>query len=210
MIAVIRNKREAVRVLLEAGADPINLQDGGVKCYTPLSVAIARGHDEMARLLWMALPPERLAQCENPEHHCGFLINAATHGRTSLIEFLLDRWLPSGVWDGAVLETALLRAARSWRVHAVMLLLDRVKTYTPDTLRAALFAAVDSKIMLPDDLGGPIYEGVDYTNQELLVRRLIENGQFDPNVCDRGKPLVHCAVEPAHRIGALRALLAKG
>lgn len=211
MVAVMRNKREAARVLLEAGADPMKLCADGVGDYTPLSVAVARGYDEMARLLWTALPPERLAECEYTKICCGVLVNAATFGRTSLIEFLLDGWLAGGeVWDRAILEAALISAARSWRVHAAMLLLDRIKTYTPETLQTALFAAVDCKIILPEDIGGPIYEGVDYTNQELLVRRLLEEGQFDPNIYNARMPLVHHAIEPAYRIGALRAILAKG
>lgn len=209
-IAAEQNNRETARVLLEAGANPIDVHGGGNHDYTPLSVAVIRGHDEMARLLWTALPPERLAECE-AQLGCGFLENAAMHGRTSLVEFLLDGWLLGGkVWNGEALERALLKAARSWCVYTAVLLLDRVTTYTPDALRAALFAAVDSKVMLPYALDHPIYEGVDYTNQELLVKRLIEHGQFDPNMYDGATPLIHCAIEPAHSVGALRAILAKG
>ncbi|MBE3041084.1 ankyrin repeat domain-containing protein, partial [Candidatus Bathyarchaeota archaeon] len=47
MIAVVRNKREAARMLLEAGADPICLHEDGVGSYTPLSVAASRGRDEI-------------------------------------------------------------------------------------------------------------------------------------------------------------------
>lgn len=168
----------------------------------------------MARLPWTALPLERRAQSEDPrERYRDFLVKAATHDRTSLIEFLIDGWLPGGeVWDEVVLERALINVASSWHAHAAILLLDLVKTYTytPDALQAALFAAVDSKFTLPQDPGGPVYEGVDYTNEELLVRRLIEDGRFDPNISHIGRPLIHHAIEPAHRIGALRALLEKG
>lgn len=62
MVAAILNNREAARMLLEAGADPLLPHEDGVGCYTPLSVATSPGHDEMARLLWTAIPPEKLAE----------------------------------------------------------------------------------------------------------------------------------------------------
>ncbi|MBE3045431.1 ankyrin repeat domain-containing protein, partial [Candidatus Bathyarchaeota archaeon] len=154
MVAVIHNKREAARILLQGGADPLLMHAGGNDDYTPLDIAASRGHDEMACLLWTVLPPE------TQHRQSGFLVKAATHGRTSLIQFLLDT--SSEVWDAVVLERALLIAARKWHLHAATLLLDR-KTYTPNSLQAALFAAVDTKIMLAHDYRGPIYEAVDYT-----------------------------------------------
>lgn len=139
-------------------------------------------------------------------HRC--LGTAAIRGWTSLLEFLLDGWLDSGVWNVEALEAALYGAVSSWRLHAATLLLDRVG-YAHETLRRALFAAVDIKIMLSWDIYDPVYVGVDYTKQELMVKRLLEAGSFDPDLCE-WRPLIHYAVQEAKSIGALRALLAKG
>lgn len=180
MAAVILNNREAARMLLDAGADPLLQQEDGVECYTPLSVAFSRGHDEIARLLWTSLSPEKLAECERRRvGHDGCLEKAAMHGLTSLLEFLFDGWLGSGVWEAEALEAALFGAVCVWRLHAATLLLDRV-TYAPETLRRALFVAVDYKAELPSDLNSGVCGPVDYTNQELLVKRLLEAGPFDP------------------------------
>ena len=90
-----------------------------------------------------------------------------------------------------------------------MMLLDRVGTYTTDVLQAALFAAIDAKVLVPHAIS-TVYEDVDYTNQELIVKHLLEAGPFDPDMGDRGRPLIHQDVEPHYCIGALRALLQNG
>lgn len=59
-MAARRNRRGMARVLLKAGADPIDLHNGGNHSFTSLSVAVLQGHDEMARLLWTALPPKEV------------------------------------------------------------------------------------------------------------------------------------------------------
>lgn len=175
----------------------------------PAGRRLLTGHDEIARLLWTTIPPEKLAECERRRvgHDC-CLEKAAMHGRTSLLEFLLDGWLGSGVWKVEALEAALVGAVCVWRLHAATLLLDRV-TYAPETLRRALFVAVDYKAELPSDLNSAVCGPVDNTNQEPLVKRLLDAGPFDLNLCEQ-MPLINYAIESDKLIRALRALLAKG
>lgn len=210
MAAVILNNREAARMLLEAGADPLLTDEDGVACYTPLGVAFSRGHDEIARLLWTMISPEKLAECERRDvGHRSCLEKVAIYGRMSLLEFLLDGWLGSGVWEVETLEAALLGAVCVWRLHAASLLLDRV-IYAPETLQRALFVAVDIKAELAEDIYSGVCKAVDFTNQELLVKRLLDAGPLNPNLCEQRRPLIHYAIESEKLIGALRALLAKG
>lgn len=81
--------------------------------------------------------------------------------------------------------------------------------YAPETLQRARFAAVDYKIILPWDIYNPVYVGADCTNQELMVKRLLDAGPFEPNLCER-RPLIHYTVQETKSTGALRAPLAKG
>lgn len=209
-VAVQCDNLEAARILLEAGADPLHLHAHGLGCYTPLSTAASRGRLEITRLMWARLPPSRLSEHENSPGNESCLVMAATYGRTGVLEYLLDGWFDRIRWSTGVLDRALLGAVAGWHVHAATLLLERVKTYTTETLRASLFVAVDFKAMEPTALENPVYQGVDFFNQELLVKRLIEAGSFDPNLCERGRPLLHYTVHAVNLVGALRAVLTKG
>ena len=212
MTAVVCDNLEAARILLEAGADPFHPHVDGLGCYTPLSVAASRGRLEISHLMWNRIPLSRLSEHENgPHSHDSCLVNAATYGRTAVLEYLLDGWFDRAVWGTSALDNALMSAVMfGWHVHAVTLLLERVKTYTTEKLQDALFAAVDFKHMGPTDIENPGYQGADFFNQETLVKRLIEAGSFDPNVCKRGRPLLHWSADAANLIGALRAVLTKG
>lgn len=211
MTAVENNSLEAARMLLEAGADPCNPHYGAIFENTPLSSAVHRGHFEIFRLMWAAVPSEKRSQHEQKPNFTSCLVSAARYGRTSLLEYLLDGWLDSLhiMWSLATVEEALCAAAAAYECHTAMLLLDKV-TYTPDTLRRALFCVLDSKSQDPAEPYIPPFKAVDPTNQELLVKRLIEAGQLDPDLCECGKPLIHHAVSAIDLIGALRAVLAKG
>lgn len=211
LAAVNTENLEVVRMLLDAGADPLRVHEDGVGRYSPLGIAGVQGSLEIVRLVWATHPVDKLNQHENGQRCSGCLVFAATYGRTALVEYLL-RERPAGlIWDAPSLARALVGAAQGWHVHTASVLLDHVKTYTRETLQCALLAAVDYKVTGPRDITDPEYRVVDFINQELLVKRLIEAGMFDLNALDtRGVPLVHRAIYGVNLVGALRAVLAKG
>ena len=211
MTAIICDNLEAARILLDAGADPLYPHPDGLGCRTPLSTAASLGRFEITQLMWTRIPLSRLSEHENSFENESCLANAATYGRTAVLEYLLDEWFDRIGWSTSALDDALMSAVLyGWHVHAATLLLERVKTYTAERLQAALFAAVHFKNVAPRAITNPEYQGVDFFNQELLVKRLIESGSFDPNMCKRGRPLLHWAADAVNLVGALRAVLTKG
>lgn len=211
MIAVEKNSLEAVRMLVEAGADPCDVLADGISDYTPMSVAAARGGLEMFRLIWAAVPSEKRAQHERRRYFESCLVQAACYGYTSLLEYLLDGWLnsPYATWSVENVDGALYAAAAAYELPAATLLLDRV-IYTPEALRTALFELLETKCQDPASPYPPLLIAVDSINQELLARRLIDAGQLDPDLYKDGEPLIHHAVWALDRIGVLRAVLEKG
>lgn len=209
--AVEKNSLEVARMLHKAGADPCDPYYDAIIENTPLSSAVKRGHFEIFRLMWAAVPSEKRSEHEQQSSFISCLVSAARYSRTSLLKYLFDGWLDSlhVVWSPETLGEALYAAAAAYDVHTAMLLLDRV-TYTPDTLRRALFCALDSRSQDPTEPYIPPFTPVDPTNHEFLVKRLIVAGQLDPDPHERGKPLVYHAVSAIDLIGALQAVLAKG
>ncbi|SPO06096.1 uncharacterized protein DNG_08785 [Cephalotrichum gorgonifer] len=211
MAAVKRNNLEAVQMLLEAGADPCYPHVDGVGEYTPLHTAAQWGHLEIIRLLWTTIPSEKLALHENKPRFEGCLVLAARYGHTSVLKYLLDGWLDSLGWSAHATEGALCSAAAAYEVHSAMLLLDRVKTYSPGALKFALFSVVRHKVRDPVcPYPDAPFGAVDPISQELLVKALIEAGPLDPDLSYWQLPMIHHAIHAIDLIGALRGLLAKG
>ena len=197
----------AVDLLLAAGADPHLVSTGEDPQLPALGFASWRGHRALARRLWTAGgPPERHVAGLQPYQIS--LVVAARYGHAAIVEDLLDAW--EGGWSQELQDEALLWAARRWHYNVVALLLAR-GSFQQATLEKALGHAADNKFMLSYEW--PVkYEGIDYTDQQLLIAALIDAGA-NPNAPspEQGyNPPMWTAAANVNLTGALKMLLEKG
>lgn len=197
----------AVDLLLAAGADPHLVSTGEDPQLPALGFASWRGHRALARRLWTAGgPPQRHVADLRPYQIS--LVVAARYGHAAIVEDLLDAW--EGGWSQELQDEALLWAARRWHYNVVALLLAR-GSFQQATLEKALAHAAGNKFMLSYEWNVK-YEGIDYTDQQLLIAALIDAGA-DPNApspeCGY-VPLALTAATNANLTGALKMLLEKG
>ncbi|KAI5455807.1 ankyrin repeat-containing domain protein [Mariannaea sp. PMI_226] len=193
----------AVRLLLGAGADPIAaISDDEI--LSPLLLAIRLGNKAIVQPLWAQLEDKNYANGSRSIPSCAY--QAAYYGHATLVGDLLTWW---DGWTDIVKEEALHAAASRWHIHVVDLMLKRLN-FPLNVINKALHRAADFKPMMGDEeRSGVKYNGVDYTNQELLVTRIIKAGA-DPNTPLRGHYVLNKVAISANLASALKALLENG
>jgi ankyrin repeat protein len=120
MVAALGNSLDAMRTLLERGADVD--ATGGPDNSTAVGFALSRMHTEAALLLLDATDDAAMAR-----RGVGYLGMAAFGGLTAVAERLLDRGVPADPPPEAVANgcTPLLMAVLSWREEVARLLVAR-------------------------------------------------------------------------------------
>ena len=208
-VAVECNNMTAAYMLLQAGAEPLAVQEDGIEGYTPLSLAARLGRTELLRLIWPEIPPEKRVEALE-----ACFLEAATYGHTWVTECLLDCWSTEVETEELVSrgqkvkEAALYRAAAKWQANVVDVLLNRVQ-YRQEVLLDTLGRACGYKVMLGVDERGVHYEAFDYTNQQRVISRLLKTG-MDPNSLRYGEALIFQTLYGMGLVGALQVLLQEG
>ncbi|KAI4863014.1 ankyrin repeat-containing domain protein [Hypoxylon rubiginosum] len=162
-----------VRLLLDAGADPLLEHDRGLTSDTALHLAAQRGNLEIMHMLWYRVDPELHA---NEPSSC--LEQAAMYGQSLLVNWFLDAW---DGWETATKERALRAAVGQWHFQVVDVLLRRVE-YAEEVLYEMLDEACFFKFLLPGEIHSQ-YEEEDYRDQQRVIDRLVECG-LDPDLLD--------------------------
>lgn len=127
-VAVECNNITAAHMLLEAGAEPLQVWEDGVDSYTPLSLAARLGHAELLRLIWRQVLPEMRMEALK-----ACFLEAATFGHPWITEYVLDCWTAEVETEELVdegrkiKEAALHGAVGKWQANVVEVLLDRVQ-----------------------------------------------------------------------------------
>lgn len=208
-VAVECNNMTAAYMLLQAGAEPLAVQEDGIEGYTPLSLAARLGRTELLRLIWPEIPPEKRVEALE-----ACFLEAATYGHTWVTECLLDCWSTEVETEELVSrgqkvkEAALYRAAAKWQANVVDVLLNRVQ-YRQEVLLDTLGRACGYKVMLGVDERGVHYEAFDYTNQQRVISRLLKTG-IDPNSLRYGEALIFQTLYGMGLVGVLQVLLQEG
>ncbi|KAF6828548.1 ankyrin repeat protein [Colletotrichum plurivorum] len=162
---------------------------------------------EIASLFWRLVGPDgRFYPSKRPHLSC--LPVTARNCHVELVGYFLDVW---NGWTDDEKRRALYDAASSWCDEVVALLLAKVD-YAPDIVQGALEAAVERKLILPEDPMKPSPRSEDYVYQQRVVHRLIDAGA-KPNTRNGrlpNQPLIHMASLSVGCIGAMKGLLEKG
>ncbi|KAH0526596.1 hypothetical protein TsFJ059_009897 [Trichoderma semiorbis] len=194
---------EAVEMLIEAGADPLLVSEGGEEQLIAIAYAAARGHRDIVKRLWGVCPPE--VHVRRGSRYSSFFIMAANHGHAAIVEDLLDWW---DGWPDELKYHALHGAALQWRLAVASLLLRRT-SFDQFTLQEALQVATYPRALVSDGDNGH-REAIDFLNQQLMVELLIDAGA-DPNECpNNAPPLIYDVASDANLTGVLKSLLEKG
>jgi ankyrin repeat protein len=193
--AALCGNGDAIDLLLAAGADAFVRRTEQQE--TAMGIAARKGHRDIVKRLWTCRPPESHAKGIKSQT-C--LVIAAMHGRTSIVEDMLDWW---DDWPQDSKIEALRRATRWWHFGVVNLLLKR-ESFEQPTVQDMLYSATAAK--LTDDNVKCVV--VDYADQQLLIASLIDAGA-DPNY-NSYEPLIYTVAGNAYRTLALKTLLEKG
>ncbi|KAI1371072.1 ankyrin repeat-containing domain protein [Hypoxylon crocopeplum] len=166
--AIWCNNVRAIRVLLDAGADPL-ARIGTARHITAITLAARHGNNDVFELLCSRLRPtddtHRRLQYET------WIEEAASYGNASIVSNLLG-WEDS--WSAERMEPALWRAARRWQSPTVAILLERL-SYSPEAVHKALTEAVYVKFKLREgESHSERDEGPDDLNQRLLMMSCIQ------------------------------------
>jgi ankyrin repeat protein len=115
LTAVIENKKEIVKRLLENNADPDITSEFG----TPLCVAATKGYTDIFKILLEAgADPDYIQGTINP------VINAAAAGHTEIIQLLIDEGADIDAEGEQTLLTPLMLAAKNGHTDIVRLLIS--------------------------------------------------------------------------------------
>lgn len=193
---------QAIRLLLDAGANPLIPWEQANSSLSAIQLAAATGNHTILREFWAALDPRAHAN----DKHGSCLVDASEHGHATIVEWLLTAW---NGWDADTTRKALLAAVNQWQAQVVDVMLRHVE-YEEAVRYRMLERACGLKTLLADG-GRPAYEPEDQERQRSLVSRLISTG-LDPNHRDdvSGLPVLHIAASNVALGGALSGLLASG
>lgn len=193
---------QAVRILLNAGANPLIQWEQPNTSLSAIQLAAGIGNHTILRELWAAVDPRAHAN----DKYGSCLVDASKHGQATIVEWLLTAW---DWWDADTTRKALLEAVSQWQAQVVDVLLRRVEY--EEVVRYEMLEKACGLKALPGDGGKPVYEPDDEERQRSLVSRLISTG-LDPNHRHRvsGMPILHIAASNVALGGALRGLLASG
>lgn len=214
-VAIHCKNIEAIRIILDAGATPLEDESFGNQFATALEWASAFGNRDIVRLLLgrPMIPPSNgpVLQNETESERVKRLVQsaflaAAAYGQTSIVGEFLDT-LDCSHKD---IGYALLTAVGRWEADVVDLILDRVQ-FEKAMLDEALLKAVSAKDYRSDEArSGIIYEESDWPKHYRLVCRLIDESGMDVRQLELGSPLLRQVLDKIERRGALEALLDKG
>lgn len=180
---------DAVRMLLEAGADPTLIcmvSFGEGYDASPLYLAIQEGQRTIVKILWDAsAKPTPEMERMNPVRYTYPCI-AARAGHATIVRDLLS-WKD---WAQDVKLEALNEATSRWRFTVVDTLLGIV-SYEPEDLHNVLHDAVSFRKEYDNELY-PEPNPLEYEEQQMLIERLIEAGA-NPNFYLCNCPPLVCA-----------------
>ncbi|KAK7953083.1 hypothetical protein PG988_013777 [Apiospora saccharicola] len=202
---------EAVRVLLDAGAELLSHEDSQGVHETAMGLAAGKGLRDMSQLFrdWLASQPLlRREQYQTLVERC--LYEAAAHGCGDVVLDYLN-WT-SFAWSERALKMAWTVAIGRWEAEVVDMLHPMVRK-DQATIERALRLGLGFKRMLPEEeRSGIDYKSTDHLHQYRIVLRLLYAGG-DPNGLqhrDSGRTLLHMAISGTILQGGLHALLDGG
>lgn len=219
----------AVDAILQSGVDPLwAVRDHKLfpmnhmrnEVYYPVHLATVYGHRKVAVHLLEHYDISSIGAVEvvtdgegvpfdpsKPRNVIEQSLYLASHG--GHVEILQDLLSTDFIWSPTVMEEALCVAAGKWDPHVIFVLLqhgEKPYDYPQEALDRALCIACDRK---SDDLlsygDGPLYSGIDYVHQPIVITHLIKSGAN----ANYG-PLLTKAARDADKTGALKALLENG
>ncbi|KAF4338658.1 ankyrin repeat-containing protein [Fusarium beomiforme] len=203
-VSLFCDNLEALTLLLDAGADPLAASSGTDDQANALTIAGREGKQPFLHQLLKhtkLFGSSRVYKCLQ---YC--LLESASWGQVASVANLMA-W-----WDGWTLETkefALRCAAQRWKVYVAEFLIANVK-FEQKALDDALAYAIDYKVYMSSTNEYRIdYEGVDYFEQQQLIKLLLHAGA-NPNTTHFGIPLVIHTAKNGNLIGALSVLLENG
>lgn len=193
---------QAVRILLNAGANPLVQWEQPNSSVSAIQLAAATGNHTILRELWAAVDPRAHAN----DKYGSCLVDASKHGQATIVDWLLTAW---DGWDAETTRKAMLEAVSQWQAEVVDVLLRRVKY--EEVVRYEMLEKACGLKALPVDSGKPVYEPEDEERQRSLVSRLLSTG-LDPNYRHSvsAMPVLHIAASNVALGGALSELLASG
>ncbi|KAF9877163.1 hypothetical protein CkaCkLH20_05429 [Colletotrichum karsti] len=214
-VAILLNNTAATRVLLEAGADPLDDNGSSDEYMTAMELAAIKGNRVISQLIWQRLSsmyPDGIVDTEYTSHvklieRC--LIQAASYGHADVVGDYLD-WAatpsPLYTWSEMAKRAALIHGAHRWEADVVDLLMQRT-FYDKITTDAALSSGVGFKFMLvSEERSGIIYNEDDLVKHYRVCTRLLDAGA-DANGSKDGIPNLHRTAGGIVLQGAMRALL---
>ncbi|KAF9781934.1 hypothetical protein IL306_012702 [Fusarium sp. DS 682] len=203
-VALFCDNLEAVTILLDAGADPLAHSDGTGDRANALTIAGREGKQPFLHQLLKHTKSFKSSHVYKDHHYC--FLESAAWGQVASVANLMDWW---DGWTLKTTESALTRAAQRWKVYVAEFLISKVK-FEQEALDSALASAIDYKVYMNSTNEYRIdYEGVDYFEQQQLIKLLIYAGA-NPNTTFRGMPLVIYTAQNINLIGALSVLLENG
>jgi ankyrin repeat protein len=203
-IAIFCDSLEAVTLLLDADADPLAPSSGTDDRANALTIAGREGKQPFLYQLLKRVKPTQNSHIYKDLQYC--FLESAAWGQVASVANLMD-W-----WDGWTLETkerALNSAAQRWKIYVAEFLISKVK-FEQKALDSALAYAIDYKVYMNSTNEYRIdYEGVDYFEQQQLIKLLLHAGA-NPNASHFSIPLVIYTAQNLNLIGALSVLLENG
>lgn len=210
-VAIGCNNVEATRILLDAGASPLEDEWFGNCFYTSLEYAAAHGNRDLWRLLLdrlKTMTPSGIVVYGHNEQELVDMsfVRAAVFGHAGIVAEYLDavEW----AWSHGILNHVLACAAARWHAEIVDLLLGKVQ-YDKSTLETVLEVSMNDRINVPDVIGRRVlYVQSDWEKHYHMTSRLIDASGID--LLPKSSALLSRAAEGIEKQGGLRALLERG
>lgn len=208
--AIRRHNVEAVRVLLDSGASPLEeLMTAPYRDTLQLAAVIGNRHIMrllLGRLRDMQPTGIMIANMDEDELVRWAFFAAAARGRVGVMEELLDM----SEYSHEVMLQALSDAANRWEADTVDFILDRFQFERSDLVKVLPEAMEGKDMLMDEERCGVQYDESDWDKHYRVVSRLIDASGVDVREAEHVSPLLRRALPHIEKQGGLRALLDKG